>query len=332
MPSRQHVTIPVMLSLLTTAGAAPRLLAFEHTGATSKEVQYDSHGVTVHATLSIPKGTAPFPGVVIVHGSGSSDRSNPWTAAYAEGLVARGIAVLHPDKRGSGKSGGKWQTSDFLLLADDAVAGVELLRAQPEVDATNIGVIGFSQGGDIVPAAASRSKHVAFAIDVSGSVVPILDQVFDEVVLMAEREGLTPSQIELLRSVNDAGMHFLHDGRGWNHYMEALREAKRRISAKSEAVAGFPTEQTDPAWDFLRTIGDFDPMNYWKKLNVPSLFVYGGRDTQVRVSRSIDRILAELGSSKLNYALVLFSKNGHALYRDDELDLIGRWIRDHGAP
>src|SRR5262245_12024378 len=99
-------TLPLLLAL---AGAASR-------AAREEEVAYRHGEVALAATLHLPAGEGPFPAVVIAHGSGSSDRSNAWTAAYARDLAARGVAVLHPDKRGSGKSGGDWRDATIETL------------------------------------------------------------------------------------------------------------------------------------------------------------------------------------------------------------------------
>lgn len=297
----------------------------------SREVTYGSDGLTLAATLLTPPGPGPFPGVVIVHGSGTSSRSNPWTDAYATALVQRGVAVLHPDKRGSGDSEGDWRSATFEDLAADAIAGVELLRGQPEVDAARVGVIGFSQGGDIVPIAAATSSDVAFVIDVSGSVVPILEQIGDEIRKMGEREGLTPEQLRQVARIHELGGHYALTGEGWDAYLEALEQARNGAVGSSEAVSGFPTDPDSGAWDFLGTIGGFDPMPYWQRVTVPTLFLYGGRDENVDVAKSADLIQRRLAPTDLPYSLLLFRNNGHALFRDDAMDFIGRWVRDGGV-
>ena len=71
-------------------------------------------------------------------------------------FASRGLAVLTYDKRGCGGSGGDWKTVDLDVLAQDALAGVRWLKAQPGVDASRVGVWGISQGGWIGPLAASR--------------------------------------------------------------------------------------------------------------------------------------------------------------------------------
>jgi len=303
----------------------------DHAAFTTEEVTYAGGDAELAASVLLPPGPGPFPGVVIVHGSGSSDRSNPWTAAYARALVERGIAVLHPDKRGSGKSGGSWRDATFETLADDAAAGLEQLCSHSSIDTSRVGLIGFSQGGDIVPLAATHSTKVRFVIDVSGSVVPMAEQIGDEVKKMGEREGLSQAQLEALASLNEMAIGWALTGEGWDAYAGALSEAKEGALSGANVVAGFPTEPDSPAWGFLRTVGNFDPLPYWRELRVPALFLYGGKDQNVDVYKSADLIEGSLTEAGVAYSLLLFRNNGHALFRDDAMDFIARWIRDGGA-
>lgn len=297
----------------------------------SSEVSYSNGNVTLAATLLIPKGPGPFPAAVVIHGSGKSDRGNPWTAAYVNALVKRGVAVLYPDKRGSGKSEGDWITATFLDLADDAIAGVRFLRKSPRINVTQIGVIGFSQGGHIASAAASRSTDIAFAISISGSAVPMMEQIMDEVEKMAEREGLSDDQIRIVNDINRKAIHYALTGVGETDYLNALNDAKAGELKGKRVIEGFPTDPDHPSRTFIKTIGNFDPIPYWTKVKVPMLFAYGGNDTQIRVKKSIDRIESTLGENGNNYVILLFRRNGHALFREDLLDFLVRWISDKGA-
>lgn len=300
-------------------------------GPLTTEVEYRNGEVVLYATLLIPAGPGPFPAAVIVHGSGSSTRQNPWTTAYADALVKRGIAVLYPDKRGSGKSTGSWINSTFLELADDAIAGVKLLKADARIDKTRIGVIGFSQGGHIVPAAASRSDDISFAISISASTVPMMEQIMDEVEIMAENEGLNKAEVEVVNDINRKAIYAALTGNGFDEYLKALNAAKQGSLGGKEVVEGFPTDPAHPSRTFLHTIGDYDPIPYWKKVSVPILFVYGGKDTQIRIKKSIDRIENTLGKSEYNYSILLFHNNGHGIFREDLLELTARWILDKGV-
>ncbi|MEZ5998249.1 MAG: alpha/beta fold hydrolase [Hyphomonas sp.] len=117
-------------------------------------------------------------GIVIIHGSGTSDRGNSWYVFLAHELAAAGYAVLLPDKRGSGRSDGDWRNSS-IQLAGDAAAWMEELRQEaPGVAFT--GFLGISQGGGIAPEAA-RLAGSDFAVSLSSSAGPLRDALRFEV-------------------------------------------------------------------------------------------------------------------------------------------------------
>lgn len=294
------------------------------------EVTFSNKGVNLAGTIHLPSGPGPFPGVVVVHGSGTSDRSNPWTSAYVTALLERGVAVLHPDKRGSGASGGNWREASFSDLADDAVAAFRELHSHPQVDSSRVGLIGFSQGGHIVPIAATRAPEVAYVINVSGSVVPILEQIGDELRLMGAREGLSEHQVKMVGDIHELAVQFVLTGQGWNPYLDALKAAKDGGLSDSDVIGGFPTERDSPAWGFLRRLGAFDPLPFWYEVDAPVLFMYGGRDQNVDVFKSTDIIQEKLTPADVTYSLLFFGNNGHALYREDAMDFVARWLHDGG--
>ena len=75
------------------------------------------------------------------------------------------------DKRGTGESGGAYESlKPYENLVNDALAGVALLKQHREIEQSQIGMWGLSQGGDISAAAASRSKTVQFIVAVGAEV------------------------------------------------------------------------------------------------------------------------------------------------------------------
>jgi pimeloyl-ACP methyl ester carboxylesterase len=75
-------------------------------------------------------------------------------------------------------------------------------------------------------------------------------------------------------------------------------------------------------------VGDADPLPEWAAVTQPALFVFGGRDTQVRVQQSI-QLLWTLPPARRD--IVVFGDNGHALFRADGVALLARWFADAGA-
>ncbi len=80
---------------------------------TEQDIKFPSfaRNVFLDATLTIPEGSGPFPGVVLITGSGPQDRDESnlghkpfWV--IADYLARRGVVVLRADDRGTGKSTG----------------------------------------------------------------------------------------------------------------------------------------------------------------------------------------------------------------------------------
>src|SRR5215217_2621841 len=106
-------------------------------------------GLKTNAQLTLPAvGNGPFPGVLLVHGSGTVDMNETLSPdskpcwQIAQYLSERGFAVLRYDKRGVGANSqiidtNIWGNLTFDDLKNDAEIALGVLTQQPEVDPTN---------------------------------------------------------------------------------------------------------------------------------------------------------------------------------------------------
>ena len=127
------------------------------------------NGVKTNAQLTFPSvGKGPFPGVLLISGSGANDKNGtlgyihkngpkPFTPylQIAQYLSERGFAVLRYDKRGIGSNitinHNVWGNSTINDLIHDAEKALSILTLQPEVDPKRISIIGHSAGTIIAP-------------------------------------------------------------------------------------------------------------------------------------------------------------------------------------
>jgi pimeloyl-ACP methyl ester carboxylesterase len=127
------------------------------------------NGVKTSAQLTLPAvGEGPFPGVLLIHGSGANDKNGtlgfvhkngpkPTTPFWqiAQYLSERGFAVLRYDKRGISANytidQNVWGNTTVNDLIHDAENALNVLILQPEVDSQRISVIGHSEGTIITP-------------------------------------------------------------------------------------------------------------------------------------------------------------------------------------
>ena len=154
-------------------------------------------------TVTVPNGTGPFPGVVLVHDSGAADRDEVSGSVkvfkdLAEGLASRGVVVLRYDKR-TRVYPAITQSKDYTAeteIIDDAVLAAGVLRAQPEVKPGRVFALGFGLGGYLLPRIAEADGKLAGMIVVNGNARPLEDVALDEAAYL----GITGPQLEIGRA------------------------------------------------------------------------------------------------------------------------------------
>jgi uncharacterized protein len=141
------------------------------------------NGIQTNAQLTIPAiGNGPFPGVLLVAGSGAVDMNEtlaPDTKPFweiSQYLAERGFVVLRYDKRGIGANSqiidtNVWGNVTFEDLKRDAKTALNVLIQQPEVDKNQITLIGHSEGTLIAPRIAAEQENSTSATTIKNIVL-----------------------------------------------------------------------------------------------------------------------------------------------------------------
>lgn len=168
-------------------------------------------GVVLAGTLSLPRwARGPVPAMVLVHGSGPLTRAD--LRGDARALVRLGFGVFAYDKRGAGASGGTYTSgreavveSALRLLAHDAAAAFDRIRAEPGVDPSRLGFFGASQAGWIIPLAAERlDPPPRFHVVLSGAAVSTgVEELYSNLTGDGHRTAQTGDEREIERQVAD---------------------------------------------------------------------------------------------------------------------------------
>ncbi|MCL1965179.1 MAG: alpha/beta fold hydrolase [Firmicutes bacterium] len=141
--------------------------------------------------LTMPEGDK-LPAVVLVHGSGPNDRDETAGGSaifrdLAQGLSSHGIAVLRYDKRSYQMDRGLFilpaeeyekmtMTQDTI---EDAVAAVNLLKADPRIDPDRVFVIGHSQGA-ILAGRIQEEANASGLVLLAGTMRPLWQVVLEQ--------------------------------------------------------------------------------------------------------------------------------------------------------
>ena len=170
-PVTGHLTLAGPRLTWTRRGAATVLA--DRVDLVGSDLTVPASGAVVAASILEPADASPAhprAGLVIVHEGGPRTRAD--VDLWARFWAASGFVVLTYDKRGTGSSTGVFPGDAPTAAVVDTLAGdvrqlVRALAARPEVDPRRVGLVGHSQAGWVVPAAADPA--VRFALLMSGS-------------------------------------------------------------------------------------------------------------------------------------------------------------------
>ena len=176
------------------------------------DVRFSSGDIQLAGTLIRPAKAGTVPIVILVHGSGAENRD--YMLPWARFLIRRGMGVLAYDKRGVGGSSGDWNTASFDDLAGDVVAAFDYVKMRPDIDASQIGLLGISQAGWVMPLAANRAKGLAFLISISGPGVSAAETTIDQTRNEMTMAGMPAERVAQIVDLLKLQVHVRTDGTG----------------------------------------------------------------------------------------------------------------------
>ncbi|MDP2865271.1 MAG: alpha/beta hydrolase [Elusimicrobiota bacterium] len=258
------------------------LAAPANAGSISREVSWNIGATTVAATITLPDGPGPHPGVALVPGSGPTDRD--WRSALIPGpngsasllaaeLAKAGFAVIRYDKRFTGP----YAAGNLPLLhgrmsfqshLEEVAGAVQMLKKNSAVDQARVFALTNSEGA-IHALNCHLSSSPAFAgLVLTGApgrkMLDVLrSQIGAQVAAMPEGPAIMAGLDKLLANFM-AGLPFAAD--------PALPPSINQF------VAGFHHPANLP---FMRELFTADVPGMAAKAGVPLLILTGKKDVQI---------------------------------------------------
>lgn len=248
----------------------------------SERITWLLDGTTAAATVTLPEGTGPWPGAVLVPGSGPTDRDwnspalpgrNGSAALLADALARAGFASIRYDKRFTGPyaaANGPLLSGKLSMKShmDEVSSAAEQLKRRPGVDASKIFALTNSEG-----AVHALNAHLAGAPEFAGLILTgapgrqlgavMRGQIEAQVAPLPQGKEIMAGYDKLAARFQ-AGLPFSPE--------PAVPPAINNM------VAGFYAPQNLP---FLREIFSADPARLAAGVKVPLLVVIGGKDIQI---------------------------------------------------
>ena len=287
-------------------GEAPRA-ARRAASEQHEDVRFANGDVRLAGTLISPTTAGRHPAVILVHGSGAENRE--YILPFARFLVRRGVAVLGYDKRGAGESTGDWKTASFDVLAGDVSAAFEYLKTRRDIDPAQIGLLGVSQAGWVMPLAAVRAKDMAFLISISGAAIPAAETTIDQARNEMTAAGMKPETVAEIVAVIKLQYEFARTGQGWDDYAAARSRLASKIGRPPDTIPGTPDH---PFWRSIQQWYFYDPGPTLRQLRVPVLAIFGELDNNIVAAKNLPAWESALkAGGHPDYTLRILPKANH---------------------
>lgn len=231
------------------------------------------------ATLTIPEGSnEKYPLVVMVHGSGPTDRNSNAKGMpmnifkqLSDVVVAEGFASIRYDKRGVGGSKGDYYEMGVYDLINDAQAVLEFAKDHPNIDSENVILLGHSEGSIIAPFV-NEKVTVDGMILLAGTAEPLA-------------ETMTWQREEIMKDVRTV--------KGFQGWLLRLLKVDEKISKMNDdlivalqgsdaPVIKYKGKKINAKWN--REHIQFDVSKPLQKVACPVLAITGTKDVNVKVS------------------------------------------------
>lgn len=286
-----------------------------------EDVTFTDGAITLAGTLTIPEGAGPFPAFVMVTGSGLQNRDEEILGfkifrVIADYMTRHGIATLRYDDRGAGGSTGNIAMATTEDFAGDALAGVALLAARPDIDRKHIGVFGHSEGGAVAAIAAAKSpESVGFIIMMAGGAVSGATVLHQQAGDGARELGATGAQVARIMAAQQKAFDAVAANAPVSVLTDAVRElvtaqlegrpeaARAAIGDTAAAVERIlPTGVAQLNNPWMRYFVTTDPATFIARVKCPAFAAFGSKDTQVPVSlhkAPLEAALAKGGNTRV---------------------------------
>ena len=272
----------------------------------AEEVQFinEREGNTLAGTLTIPEGDGPFPAMVLVSGSGQENRDEEienhrpfWV--IADYCARNGIAVLRYDDRGIGGSDGEVYNATTLDFSYDAEAAFDYLRSRKEINASQIGILGHSEGGIINFMVAARRPEVAFLVSLAGPAVNGIEVSKAQQAALLRAQGMSEEMIQFSGNANAQLFDIIEASNSREEADSLLRQLVKGWGYNEELTEQTVSRLTLPwMYYFMK----YDPTEAIVETHCPALLLNGSKDLQVLVAQNFpvyEKIIAEHGKTNL---------------------------------
>ncbi|MFC3153119.1 alpha/beta hydrolase family protein [Litoribrevibacter euphylliae] len=231
------------------------LSVIAHINVAHAEVVRFEYGVNhLEGHYLSPTNDQPARAVLLfVHGDGAAPYdANGFYELIWQPLRDRGYAIFSWDKPGVGGSSGNWLAMSMADRQGIVAAAAETIQQEYGFDASQTGVIAFSQAGWVVPELlADTYSRIGFAVGI-GFATSWIDQgrYFTATRLMLE--GATPEEIKAAVANHEDEIAFFDTSPSYGAYLKRTREAPMTRDRYHFVLRNYQSDASQANWAIQR--------------------------------------------------------------------------------
>ena len=277
----------------------------------AKPISFEHQGDTLYGHYLAPESREePKAVLIFVHGDGAAtyDLEGYYDLIWNR-LRAEGYGVLSWNKPGVGKSTGNWLSQSMKDRQSEVMSAIEWVKGSLAVPRAQIGLIGFSQAGWVVPAIAVE-EYIGFAVGI-GFATNWLEQgrYYTETSLYLAGKSEAERRVALQQ--NDAYVDYLKTMPIYEDYVE-----------KSDS--GMSSDR----YQFVLRNFQVDASHALEAVTVPTLLMWGDSDLNVDANTEFARWSS---SSNPHISTQLISNGSHGMLDatmfDKQVFSMADWLR-----
>lgn len=292
-----------------------------------KNENFTSDTITLQGTLTIPNNVKKPPIVLLLPGSGPTDRDENAVKGFhkflsnnlktiAHHLAQNGYASFRYDKRGVGSTKELESQVGFHDIVQDARSAVKYISDLDTVDSHSIYILGHSEGGIVGTILSAENKMIKGFIGVASPIIPFDQEVVRQIGFILKTRGKSKEKIDQLTNAFTKTFELMRKYRKWDE-IDPMKIKKLFSSVSfgfkilpAKTVKKVLAKQFRPSW-FIQSY-EYDFKDTISKISCPVLLLFGEKDYQVPAEegKTFENIILQ---HKGDVTLIIFPDLNHML-------------------
>lgn len=258
MTKLQHYLLTVIFLALTIINTAE-----------AKRVTFTNGEDSLSGHYLLPDRDKPRAVILFVHGDGplKYDAHGYYPLIWRR-LLNQGFAIFSWDKPGIGKSTGDWLTQSMQQRQQEVQSAINFLQSSYGYLGAQIGLLGFSQAGWVVPAIANNNPNIGFVIGI-GFAINWLEQSWYLTHARLLKQGANSSEIEAAQALHSKEIKFLGQAPSYDLY-------RKTYGQKTDVM-------TEARYQFILKNLRVNATQDYIGLKQPMLLLLGDKDLNVNI-------------------------------------------------